>query len=116
MSDKIFIKQDGVECAVDMDQLKELLRKDCVKPQAQMRKEGDSGWKSAVPFIKSIGLGRLIKTGILGTALISNFSGSETQAAVTDNIGESIDGTEIADVNDGGIIESVTDFFSSIFG
>ncbi|MDR2755008.1 MAG: hypothetical protein LBC20_04820 [Planctomycetaceae bacterium] len=44
MSEKVFLKQDGMECTVDFEQLKELLREGYVKPQAQMRAEDETTW------------------------------------------------------------------------
>jgi hypothetical protein len=74
MSEKVFLKQDGMECAVDFEQLKELLREGYVKPYAQMRAENETTWKPAGTFLKSVGL---IGAGVVGGALLSSFFENE---------------------------------------
>ncbi|MDR2762767.1 MAG: hypothetical protein LBB88_09220 [Planctomycetaceae bacterium] len=105
MSDKIFVKQDGVEYAVEMNQLKELLRDGYVKPQAQMRNENDTAWKPAGIFLKSIGL---IGAGIVGGALLSSFLDNEAQAATTDSIGGGISNAASANIGTSNNIDAAT--------
>jgi hypothetical protein len=113
MNKKIFIKQDGVESTVDIDQLKVLLRDGCVKPQAQMRNEGETMWKSAEPFLKSFGFH--IGTRVVAGALVATLLGSEETQAAVSNVGESVIDTIAVDTDGDGVIDSVFGFLGELF-
>jgi len=111
MAKTVFMKRDGVEYGpFEFNEVQDMLRNGGFKPEDQMRGNGDTAWKPAGSFLKTLGFS--VAAGAGGFLLGTLMSGQTAQAATSATEGASgdinptltgswdVDGDGVADVEE----------------